>query len=93
VRDPWPQLFPTAPVEPSTRACRYCGAPIRWAISAKSHKWLPLDPDPVADAEHGNFVLREGLAEWIPDSRRRSLLQDGAQVFVAHPATCEGRPR
>ena len=65
--------------------CRTCGAPIIWALTAKSNKWIPLDADPVKD---GNIVL-------TPERQTAVYLQTGwdrppsdMKRYRSHFSTC-----
>lgn len=68
--------------------CRSCGASIRWAITERSGKRIPVDPDPVDD---GNLVLRDaGGGDVIASvvAPGELLLDDPGVRFVSHFATC-----
>jgi hypothetical protein len=71
--------------------CRACGAPIRWARTAKG-KAIPLDPDP---AEAGNVILEEPfgadpIAHVIGSKGVPLELGHLAELprFMPHHATC-----
>jgi hypothetical protein len=59
--------------------CRSCGAPIVWAVSAKSGKRMPLDARPVLN---GNLDLdADGTVTVVePDPTLKG--------YVSHHATC-----
>lgn len=62
--------------------CSTCGAPIRWAKTAKG-KPIPLDAEPRDD---GNIVLERGVAIVLGPLER---LQRGEKtLFVTHFVTC-----
>ena len=71
-------------------ACRACRAPVRWAISAKSGKPMPLEPAP----ETGNVVVDgDGLARVFGDhAKAEAAIGTGSfplgVTYISHHATC-----
>lgn len=66
--------------------CRSCGASIRWAITERSGKRIPVDAEPVA--EGGNLLLTTDdppIARVV--SVDQLVIDDGVR-FVSHFATC-----
>jgi hypothetical protein len=76
---------------PKQSACRYCGLPVRWEKTARNKKRVPLDLSPTDDPRQGNFVLVDGLAEYVGDQRRLELIRSGVPVFRAHMSSCTRR--
>lgn len=78
-------------VEPGPQ-CRDCGAPIRWAKSLTTGKWIPLDysSDP-------NGIFRRGLgpdgkhAQRLAGADLAAALADGELLWTQHHATCSAR--
>lgn len=72
--------------------CRDCGAPIRWAKSVSTGKWMPLDysSDP-------NGIWRRGIgpngqhAQRLAGADLAAALADGELLWTQHHATCSAR--
>lgn len=63
-------------------ACRSCGAPLRWAVTAKGRR-LPLDPEPAAT---GNVVVdATGAARVLSPLEPRPA---DVPLYLSHFATC-----
>lgn len=68
--------------------CRSCGAAVRWAVTRKNGKPIPLDPSPVDD---GNLVVFRGVAMSRKDADARGI--GPLPLFKAHFATCPNANR
>src|SRR5207249_3403823 len=66
--------------------CFRCDGPIEWVTTARGKK-LPLNPGATVGAR-GNFVIFEGLAEYIHGDERDGFRELGYDVREAHQATC-----
>lgn len=69
--------------------CRSCNAPIRWALTVKNGKHIPIDVEPVPD---GNLVIehRNGGDEARPATDTDKKLM--RPLFKSHFATCPQSP-
>lgn len=66
--------------------CRHCGARIRWVVTAKRSKPMPLDAEPTTE---GNVVLRpDGAAVVLDIPDRDRAVNLGTTVWRAHFASC-----
>lgn len=65
--------------------CRSCGAEIRWAVTVKNGKHIPIDSAPVAD---GNLLIefRNGGYEARPATAEDVKL--GRAVYRSHFVSC-----
>lgn len=74
------------------RACRSCGAPIRWAVNPATGKQIPFDAAESPDGTHLLVPVPVGLdradrwtAVYVPPARREAVKDPR---FVSHFATC-----
>lgn len=69
--------------------CRSCGAEIRWALTVKNGKHIPIDAQPVPD---GNIVIeyRNGGDEARPATDADRKLK--RPLYKSHFATCTDAP-
>ena len=68
--------------------CRSCGATVRWAVTLKNGKPIPMDTSPVDD---GNLVIFRGVAMSRKDADARGI--GPLPLFKAHFATCPNANR
>ena len=72
--------------------CQHCGARIRWVMTAKRRRAMPLDaePDPA-----GNVILRpeDGRAVVLDIPDRDHAVARGETVWRTHFATCPNYPK
>lgn len=68
--------------------CRSCPAKVRWAVTLKNAKPIPLDVNPSDD---GNLVVFRGVAMSRKDADARGL--GPLPLFTAHFATCPNANR
>ena len=68
--------------------CRHCGARIRWVITAKRGKAMPLDAEPTPE---GNMILRRrGRRAVVLDTQTAIYAVElGTPMWRAHFASCE----
>ena len=66
-------------------ACSSCGAPIRWAVSDKTGKRMPLDREPVVT---GNVRVIDERAYVLNQHERNVANDQGVALYVNHFATC-----
>lgn len=76
-------------------ACRSCGAPVWWAVSESTGRFMPVDADPTPDGvveRTGRMQLsRQGtpvpVVRVVPGAQQ-SLLDDAPDRYRPHHATC-----
>lgn len=65
--------------------CRSCQAPIVWARSQSTGKWMPIDDESVPD---GNIRLDGDEFQVLAGVRLESARTSGEHLHVSHFVTC-----
>jgi hypothetical protein len=68
-----------------TSACRTCGRPVRWVITAANNKKMPLD---AKETPAGNIVLESGRAVVLGPGDKHPGLH-----YTSHFTTCPNPPK
>lgn len=69
---------------PTSQPCASCGAPIAWAVTAKTGRAIPLDADPVPG---GNVRVVTQDGRLVATVVGLGQHHDGP-LYLAHFATC-----